>query len=157
MSDGRNGNVRKYDCAFLLLQNNDPPDQMSSAIFGRGTFSQIGAMHRAEMVNRELADIRALLEEVKTIPDTVRELKQAVSEMRQRMDAMNVPQLAPQVSQEQLDELESKIEALKVLQAPQVTSANLQALERRLMKHLTDSLFVPQLVQPQKSASPSAE
>jgi hypothetical protein len=45
---------------------------------------------------------------------------------------MNIPQLAPQVSQGQLDELESKIEALKVLQAPQVTTASLQALERRI-------------------------
>ena len=89
-------------------------------------------MHRAEAVNRELAEIRQLLLEVKAIPDTVRELKQAVTNMRERLDAMNIPQLAPQVSQEQLDELESKIEALKVLQAPQVTSASLQALERRL-------------------------
>ena len=105
---------------------------MSSTLFGRGTHTQIGAMHRAETVNRELAEIRTLLEEIRVIPDTVRELKQAVTDMRERLDAMNVPQLAPQVSQQQLDELESKIEALKVLQAPQVTSANLQALERRI-------------------------
>ena len=105
---------------------------MSSALFGRGTHTQIGAMHRAETVNRELAEIRALLEEVKAIPDTVRELKEMVLDMRQRLDGMNIPQLAPQVSQDQLDELESKIEALKVLQAPQVTTANLQSLERRI-------------------------
>lgn len=118
--------------AFLLLQNNESPDQMSSALFGRGTHTQIGAMHRAETVNRELAEIRALLEEVKAIPDTVRELKEMVLDMRQRLDGMNIPQLAPQVSQDQLDALESKIEALKVLQAPQVTTANLQSLERRI-------------------------
>ena len=118
--------------AFLLLQNNECPDQMSSALFGRGTHTQIGAMHRAETVNRELAEIRALLEEVKVIPDTVRELKEMVLDMRQRLDGMNIPQLAPQVSQDQLDALESKIEALKVLQAPQVTTANLQSLERRI-------------------------
>ena len=105
---------------------------MSSVIFGRGTHLQVGSMDRAEAVNRELAEIRQLLLEVKAIPDTVRELKQAVTDMRERLDAMNIPQLAPQVSQEQLDELESKIEALKVLQAPQVTTASLQALERRL-------------------------
>ena len=105
---------------------------MSSTLFNRGTLLHVGSMHRAEAVNRELAEIRQLLLEVKAIPDTVRELKQAVTNMRERLDAMNIPQLAPQVSQEQLDELESKIEALKVLQAPQVTSASLQALERRL-------------------------
>ena len=105
---------------------------MSSTLFGRGTHTQIGAMHRAETVNRELAEIRALLEEVKLIPDTVRELKEAVIDMRQRLNMMNVPDLVAPVIQEQLDELESKIEALKVLQAPQVTTANLQALEKRI-------------------------
>ena len=130
---------------------------MSSTLFGRGTHTQIGAMHRAETVNRELAEIRALLEEVKLIPDTVRELKEAVIDMRQRLNMMNVPDLVAPVKQEQLDELESKIEALKVLQAPQVTTANLQALEKRLTKRITDSLSAPQSDQPQKSASPSAE
>jgi hypothetical protein len=89
-------------------------------------------MHRAEAVNRELADLRALVMEVKAVPEIVNELKQMVLDMKSRLDAMNIPQLAPQVSQGQLDELESKIEALKVLQAPQVTTASLQALERRI-------------------------
>jgi hypothetical protein len=110
---------------------------MSSTLFGRGTHTQVGAAHRAELVNRELSEIRELLTEIKAIPDTVRELKAMVLEMRQRLDAMNVPQLAPQVTQEQLDELETRIEALKVLQAPQVTSASLQALEKRLEKKIT--------------------
>ena len=118
--------------AFSVSPNNKSPDQMSSTLFGRGTHTQIGAMHRAETVNRELAEIRALLEEVKLIPDTVRELKEAVIDMRQRLNMMNVPDLVAPVKQEQLDELESKIEALKVLQAPQVTTAALQALEKRL-------------------------
>jgi len=89
-------------------------------------------MHRAESVNRELAEIKQLLLEVKAIPDTVRELRQAVVDMKQRLDSMNIPTLAPQVSQEQLDELETRIEALKVLQAPQITGASLQSLERRI-------------------------
>ncbi len=89
-------------------------------------------MHRAEAVNRELAELRALVTEVKAVPEIVNELKQMVLDMKGRLDAMNIPQLAPQVSQGQLDELESKIEALKVLQAPQVTTASLQALERRI-------------------------
>ena len=113
---------------------------MSSTLFGRGTHTQVGSAHRAETVNRELAEIRALLQEVKAIPDTVRALRAAVMEMHERLDTMNVPQLAPQVTQEQLDELNAKIEALKVLQAPQVTTATLQALERRLDAKLQDRL-----------------
>ena len=105
---------------------------MSSTLFGRGTHTQVGAMHRAEAVNRELAELRALLTEVKAVPEIVNELKQMVLDMKGRLDTMNIPDLVPQVKQEQLDELESKIEALKVLQAPQVTTASLQALERRL-------------------------
>ena len=105
---------------------------MSSTLFGRGTHTQVGAAHRAELVNRELQEIRELLAEIKTVPDTVRELKEMVYEMKGRLDAMNVPQLTPQVTQEQLDDLETRIEALKVLQAPQVTMASLQALEKRL-------------------------
>jgi len=89
-------------------------------------------MHRAESVNRDLAKIKQLLLEVKAIPDTVRELRQAVVDMKQRLDSMNIPTLAPQVSQEQFDELETRIEALKVLQAPQITGASLQSLERRI-------------------------
>ena len=105
---------------------------MSSTLFGRGTHTQVGSMHRAEAVNRDLAEIKQLLLDVKAIPDTVRELRQAVVDMKQRLDAMNIPTLEPQVSQEQFDELETRIEALKVLQAPQVTAASLQSLERRI-------------------------
>ena len=89
-------------------------------------------MHRAEAVNRELAEIRALIEEVRVVPPMVQELKAMVVEMRDRLDAMNVPQLTPIVTQEQLADLETRIEALRVLQAPQVTMATLQALEKRL-------------------------
>jgi len=105
---------------------------MTSTLFGRGTHTQVGVMHRAEEVNRAIAEIRDLLVEVKEIPGIVRELKAEVQEMRERLDAMNVPTLAPQVTREELEELETRIEALKVLQTPQVTSASLQALERRL-------------------------
>jgi len=109
---------------------------MSSTLFGRGTHTQVGAMHRAEEVNRELAEIRQLLQEVKAIPETVRALRAAVLEMNQRLDALNVPKLVsesePPVTRQELAELETRIEALKVLQAPQVTAASLQALERRI-------------------------
>jgi len=105
---------------------------MSSTLFGRGTHTQVGVAHRAEAVTRELNEIKELIKEVREVPDTVKELKDMVLEMKKRLDAMNVPQLALQVTQEQLDELATRIEALKVLQAPQVTAASLQALERRL-------------------------
>lgn len=117
---------------YLIQQTLAPSIKMSSTLFGRGTHTQVGAMHRAEAVNRELAELRALVTDVKAVPEIVNELKQMVLDMKGRLDAMNIPQLTPQVKQEQLDELESKIEALKVLQAPQVTTASLQALERRM-------------------------
>lgn len=137
---------------FIHRTYNQVPDQMSSTLFGRGTHTQVGAMHRAETVNRELTEIRELLKEIREIPDTVRELKQIVHDMRDRLDAMNIPQLAPQVSQEQLDELESKIEALKVLQAPQVTSASLQALERRIDAKL--QILAKKVNEPASPAAP---
>ena len=115
---------------------------MSSTLFGRGTHTQVGAMHRAEETNRELAEIRALLQEIKAIPETVRVLGAAVLEMNQRLDALNVPKLAetePPVTRQELAELETRIEALKVLQAPQVTAASLQALERRLEAKIKES------------------
>jgi len=105
---------------------------MSSTLFGRGTTAQVGSAHRAEKTARDIAEIRDLLKEIKEIPETVRELKQMVLEMHSRLENLNVPQLAPQVTTEQLEELETRIEALKVLQAPQETAASLQALERRL-------------------------
>jgi hypothetical protein len=95
-------------------------------------------MHRAEIVNRELAEIRTLLEEVRVVPALVQELRTMVLEMKGRLDAMNVPQLTPVVTQEQIAELETRVEALKVLQAPQVTMATLQALERRIDTKMTN-------------------
>ena len=111
---------------------------MSSTLFGRGTHTQIGSMHRAESINREFAEIRELLQEVKEIPALVRELKDAVEEMKARLNNLNVPQLTPVVTQEQLLDLETRIEALKVLQTPQVTAATLQSLEKRLDAKITD-------------------
>ena len=103
-----------------------PLIKVSPTLFGRGTHAQVGAMHRAEAVNRELADLRALVMEVKAVPEIVNELKQMVLDMKGRLDAMNIPELVPQVKHGQLGELERKNEA------PQVTTASLQALERRI-------------------------
>ena len=119
---------------------------MTSTLYNRGTMTQVGSMHRAENVNRELMEIRGLLLEVKAVPDIVKELTAAVNEMKQRLDTMNIPQITPQVSHEQLEELETRIEALRVLQVPQVTAASLQALERRIdakLQVLTQRLETP--------------
>jgi len=106
---------------------------MSSTLFGRGTTTQIGAMHRAEKVNRELTEIRELLQAVADVPRQVAEMKQSIQAMAARLDALNIPKIDREpVTMDHLDDLESKIEALKVLQTPQVTTASLQALERRI-------------------------
>jgi hypothetical protein len=97
-----------------------PLIKVSPTLFGRGTHAQVGAMHR------EPAELRALMTEVKAIPEIVNELKQMVLDMKGRLDAMNIPELVPQVKHGQLGELERKNEA------PQVTTASLQALERRI-------------------------
>ena len=107
---------------------------MTSVIFGSGRHTQVGVAHRAEAVTRELNEIRELLKEIKEIPETVKEMKQMVLEMKTRLDALNVPQLVPQVTREELDALAMRIEALKILQTPQVTMGALQAMEERLEK-----------------------
>ena len=110
-----------------------PPIAMSSTLFGRGTTTQIGAMHRAEKVNRELGEIRELLQAVADVPRQVAEMKQSIQAMAARLDALNIPKIDREpVTMDHLDDLETKIEALKVLQAPQVTTSSLQALERRI-------------------------
>ena len=109
------------------------PIAMSSTLFGRGTTTQIGAMHRAEKVNRELAEIRELLQSVANVPRIVAAMTQTISAIEARLDALNIPKLDREpVTMDHIDDLETKIEALKVLQAPQVTTASLQALERRI-------------------------
>jgi len=105
---------------------------MSSTLFGRGTTGQVGSMHRVETIQREIAELRQLLTDVKQVPDLVKELTEQVRGLHARLDALNVPQLAPAVSQSQFDELESRVEALRVLQSSMVTPAMLSALERRL-------------------------
>lgn len=90
-------------------------------------------MHRAEKVNRELTEIRELLQAVADVPRQVAEMKQSIHAMAARLDALNIPKIDREpVTMDHLDDLETKIEALKVLQAPQVTTSSLQALERRI-------------------------
>jgi prefoldin subunit 5 len=105
---------------------------MSSTLFGRGTNSQTGVMFRAEKINRELGEIRELVKTVTNVPETLDNFRKILSEITARLDALNIPQLSEPVTMDHIDDLETKIEALKVLQAPQVTTASLQALERRV-------------------------
>jgi len=106
---------------------------MSSTLFGRGTMTQIGAMHRAETVNRELAEIRDLLRTVADVPRLVAAMATKIQDLEARLDQLNIPKIEREpVTMDHIDDLDTKIEALKVLQAPQVTAASLTALERRV-------------------------
>ena len=105
---------------------------MSSTLFGRGTLSQIGSANRAETINREIADIRALLLDIKQVPAIVRELSEMVTELKNRIDLLNIPELAPPITREELNDITARVEAVRVLQVPTVTPAMLTALERRM-------------------------
>jgi hypothetical protein len=103
-----------------------------SSVAGSGRFSQIGAMHRAEKVNRELQEMRDLLKEVREVPALVASLQKSVSDLRERLDALNIPKMAEPVTMDHIDDLETKIDALRSLQGSQVSTTALQALERRI-------------------------
>jgi uncharacterized coiled-coil DUF342 family protein len=105
---------------------------MSSTLFGRGTNTQTGVMFRAEKINRDLAEIRELVKQVRDVPATLESFRKSIDSIIARLDALNIPTLSEPVTMDHIDDLETKIEALKVLQAPQVTTASLQALERRV-------------------------
>jgi hypothetical protein len=89
-------------------------------------------MFRTEKINREIAEIRDLVHTVRHVPETLDNFRKILAETTARLDALNIPQLSEPVTMDHIDDLETKIEALKVLQAPQVTTASLQALERRV-------------------------
>lgn len=105
---------------------------MTSALGGSGRNTQLGAMDRAIKLDRALQELRGLVEEVKSVPSQLEELKMTVDALFNRVNSLNIPRLAPAVTLEQLQELETKVDALRVLQAPQVTLSNLTALERRI-------------------------
>jgi len=114
-----------------------------SSVTGSGRFSQIGAMHRAEKVNRELQEMRDLLKEVREVPALVIALQKTVSELQGRLDALNIPKLTEPVTIDHIDDLESKIDALRALQGSQVSTAALQALERRIDAKLAAAAAKP--------------
>ena len=105
---------------------------MTSAIGGSGRSTQLGAMDRALKQDRAIQELRTIIDEIKSVPAQLEELKMTVEALFNRVNSLNIPQLEPTVSLEQFQELERRIEALRVLQAPQVTVSSLNALERRL-------------------------
>jgi uncharacterized protein YlxW (UPF0749 family) len=105
---------------------------MTSAIGGSGRSTQLGAMDRALKQDRAIQELRTLVDEVKSVPAQLEELKMTVEALFNRVNSLNIPQLEPTVTLEQFQELERRIEALRVLQAPQVTVSSLNALEKRL-------------------------
>jgi uncharacterized coiled-coil protein SlyX len=113
---------------------------MSSSLFGRGTFSQIGGAHRAEQIRKEFDQIWTALKALAELPAIVEEMSGKLETLTKRLDALGAPQIKdpaeddePQpATQAQIEELNSKIEALMVLGFGSVTQASLTALEKRL-------------------------
>ena len=110
---------------------------MTSALGGSGRNTQLGAMDRALRQERAIQDLRTIVEEVKSVPAQLEELKMTVDALFNRVNSLNIPRLEPSVTLDQFHELESKIEAVRVLQGPQVTLATLNALEKRLDTKIT--------------------
>ena len=110
---------------------------MTSALGGSGRNTQLGAMDRALRQERAIQDLRSIVEEVKSVPAQLEELKMTVDALFNRVNSLNIPRLEPSVTLEQFQELESRIEAVRVLQAPQITLATLNALEKRLDTKIT--------------------
>lgn len=114
---------------------------MSSSLFGRGTFSQIGGAHRAEQIRKEFDQIWMALKALADLPAIVEELSGKLETLTKRLDAMGAPQVKDETEEEpatqaQIEELNTKIEALKVLGFGSVTQASLTALEKRLTAKL---------------------
>lgn len=89
-------------------------------------------MDRALRQERAIQELRVIVEDVKSVPTQLEELKMTIDALFNRVNSLNIPKLEPSVTMEQFHELETRIEALRVLQAPQVTLATLNALEKRL-------------------------
>ena len=105
---------------------------MSSVMNGGGRHTQLGAMDRAVKQDRAIQELRTTIDEVKSVPAQLEELKMTVEALFNRVNSLNIPRLEPAVSQDQITELDARIDALRVLQGPQVTMATLNALEKRI-------------------------
>jgi hypothetical protein len=105
---------------------------MTSALGGSGRSTQLGAMDRALKQDRAIQELRTIIDEVKSVPAQLEELKMTVDALYNRVNSLNIPRLDAPITREELEALDAKIEALRVLQSPQITMANLNALEKRL-------------------------
>jgi uncharacterized coiled-coil DUF342 family protein len=99
---------------------------------GGGRHTQLGAMDRAVKQDRAIQELRVIIDEVKSVPAQLEELKMTVEALFNRVNSLNIPRLEAPITREELDALDAKIDALRVLQGPQITMANLNALEKRL-------------------------
>jgi len=110
---------------------------MTSAIGGSGRSTQLGAMDRALKQDRAIQELRTIIDEVKSVPAQLEELKMTVDALFIRVNSLNIPRLEAPIAREELEALDAKLEALRVLQVPQITIANLNALEKRLDAKIT--------------------
>lgn len=110
---------------------------MTSALGGSGRSTQLGAMDRALKQDRAIQELRTLVDEVKSVPAQLEELKMTVEALFNRVNSLNIPRLEAPVTREELEALDAKIDALRVLQGPQITVATLNALEKRLDAKIT--------------------
>jgi len=99
---------------------------------GSGRNTQLGAMDRALKQDKAIQELRVLIDEVKSVPSQLEELKMTVDALFNRVNSLNIPRLEAPVTRDELEALDAKIDALRVLQTPQVTTASLNALEKRL-------------------------
>ena len=74
------------------------------------------------------------------MPALVADLRKSMDQLASRIDALNIPKMGEPVSMDHIDDLDSKIEALKILQASQASNSGLQALERRMDGKLAAAL-----------------
>jgi hypothetical protein len=63
-----------------------------------------------------------------------------MDQLTARLDGLNIPKMGEPVSMDHIDDLDSKIEALKILQSSQASNSGLQALERRIDGKLAAAL-----------------
>jgi len=126
---GCDSNRVKFAVSFPFPHNKG---KMTSALGGSGRSTQLGAMDRALKQDRAIQELRTIIDEVKSVPAQLEELKMTVEALFNRVNSLNIPRLEAPITREELDALDAKIEALRVLQGPQITMANLNALEKRL-------------------------
>jgi septal ring factor EnvC (AmiA/AmiB activator) len=65
-------------CGHPHFRNSLEPLNMSSTLFQRGITSQVGMRARAELVNKNISDLKVTLESLKALPEEFAEVKNQV-------------------------------------------------------------------------------